>query len=329
MMEGFNKSFQKGIVDTETLNKMLEQAPETANVLAQSLGVAKSQLLDMASNGKMTVQQLKDAFMDASGEIDAAFQNSNMSISDGLKNIRNNWGLWLTQMNSTLGVTNAIARAMVKFSDTAMRVMNRVRNAVVWLGDKLGGTDKVLKLIAISAGALFIAFNFDKIVKGVQAVFTGLRNVNKQALLMAAAFIIVALLVEDFINFMQGNNSLLGSLLEKAGVDVDKFRANIIKIWGNIKTILTAVWQGIKNVAIPIFQTIWGVIKTVFEAIGKIIDKIAPQFANLADQLANGNIDTDKWVKVGEAIAKSSPSSLAWSLRSRPSSPWCERLLRS
>lgn len=304
MMEGFNKSFQKGIVDTETLNKMLEQAPETANVLAQSLGVAKSQLLDMASNGKMTVQQLKDAFMDASGEIDAAFQNSNMSISDGLKNIRNNWGLWLTQMNSTLGVTNAIARAMVKFSDTAMRVMNRVRNAVVWLGDKLGGTDKVLKLIAISAGALFIAFNFDKIVKGVQAVFTGLRNVNKQALLMAAAFIIVALLVEDFINFMQGNNSLLGSLLEKVGVDVDKFRANIIKIWGNIKTILTAVWQGIKNVAIPIFQTIWGVIKTVFEAIGKIIDKIAPQFANLADQLANGNIDTDKWVKVGEAIAK-------------------------
>ncbi len=304
MMEGFNKSFQKGIVDTETLNKMLEQAPETANVLAQSLGVAKSQLLDMASNGKMTVQQLKDAFMDASGEIDAAFQNSNMSISDGLKNIRNNWGLWLTQMNSTLGVTNAIARAMVKFSDTAMRVMNRVRNAVVWLGDKLGGTDKVLKLIAISAGALFIAFNFDKIVKGVQAVFTGLRNVNKQALLMAAAFIIVALLVEDFINFMQGNNSLLGSLLEKAGVDVDKFRANIIKIWGNIKTILTAVWQGIKNVAIPIFQTIWGVIKTVFEAIGKIIDKIAPQFANLAEQLANGNIDTDKWVKVGEAIAK-------------------------
>ena len=304
MMEGFNKSFQKGIVDTETLNKMLEQAPETANVLAQSLGVAKSQLLDMASNGKMTVQQLKDAFMDASGEIDAAFQNSNMSISDGLKNIRNNWGLWLTQMNSMLGVTNTIARAMVKFSDTAMRVMNRVRNAVIWLGDKLGGTDKVLKLIAISAGALFIAFNFDKIVKGVQAVFTGLRNVNKQALLMAAAFIIVALLVEDFINFMQGNNSLLGSLLEKAGVDVDKFRANIIKIWGNIKTILTAVWQGIKNVAIPIFQTIWGVIKTVFEAIGKIIDKIAPQFANLADQLASGNIDTDKWVKVGEAIAK-------------------------
>ena len=193
---------------------------------------------------------------------------------------------------------------MVKFSDTAMRVMNRVRNAVVWLNDKLGGSGNLLKLLAIAAGALLFAFKFDKITSGVAAIIKGLKGVNKEALLMAAKIIIIALLVEDFINFMQGNNSLLGSLLERAGVDVDKFRANIIKIWENIKTILTAVWKGIKNVAIPIFQGIWSVIKTVFEAIGKIIDKIAPQFANLADQLANGNIDTDKWVKVGEAIAK-------------------------
>lgn len=307
MMEGFNKSFQKGIVDTETLNKMLEQAPETANVLADSLGVAKSQLLDMASNGTMTVQQLKNAFMDASGEIDAAFQNSNMSISDGLKNIRNNWGLWLTQMNSTLGITNGIARAMVKFSDTAMRVMNRVRNAVVWLGDKLGGTDKLLKLLTISIGAVFgvkALFAIGSFVKGLKDIDSVAMKLKLKIAAIAAVVIVAALLVEDFINFMQGNNSLLGSLLERAGVDVDKFRANIIKIWENIKTILTAVWKGIKNVAIPIFQGIWSVIKTVFEAIGKIIDKIAPQFANLADQIANGNIDTDKWVKVGEAIAK-------------------------
>lgn len=225
-------------------------------------------------------------------------------ITDALTVIRSQWGLWLTQMDSTLGVTNTIANAMVKFSDTAMRVMNRVRNAVVWLNDKLGGSGNLLKLLAIAAGALLFAFKFDKITSGVAAIIKGLKGVNKEALLMAAKIIIIALLVEDFINFMQGNNSLLGSLLERAGVDVDKFRANIIKIWENIKTILTAVWKGIKNVAIPIFQGIWSVIKTVFEAIGKIIDKIAPQFANLADQLANGNIDTDKWVKVGEAIAK-------------------------
>lgn len=304
MMEGFNKSFQKGIVDTETLNKMLEQAPETANVLAKSLGVAKSSLLDMASNGQLSVQQLKEAFMDASGEIDAAFQNTDMSISEGLKNIRNNWGLWLTQMDDTLNLTNTIAKTMTRFSDAALRAMNKVRNAVVWLGDKLGGTDKLLRLIAIAAGALLFAFNFDRITSGVAAVIKGLKGINRQAFLMAAELIIVALLVEDFINFMQGNDSLIGTLLANAGVDVDKFRENIVKIWNNIKTILSAVWTGIKNVAIPIFKGIWTVIKTVFEAIGKVVGAILPVFANLMDQLANGNIDTEQWVKVGETIAK-------------------------
>lgn len=109
MMEGFNKSFQKGIVDSETLNKMLEQAPETANILAGSLGVAKSQLLTMASEGTMTVQQLKAAFMDSSGAIDAAFSQMDMSVTDALKNVRNKWGLWLAEMDSSLGVTNFIS----------------------------------------------------------------------------------------------------------------------------------------------------------------------------------------------------------------------------
>lgn len=306
MMEGFNKSFQKGIVDTETLNKMLEQAPETANVLAQSLGVAKSQLLDMASKGTMTVQQLKEAFMDASGEIDAAFANSNMSISDGLKSIRNKWGLWLAQMNSTLGVTNAIARAMVKFSDIAMSGMNKIRNAVVWLGDKLGGTEKLLRLIVIAAGAIgavYVIRNISKIVTAIGTIAGKLSFLNAANLRLVAGILILALLVEDFINFMQGNDSLLGELLKRAGVDVDKFRENIIKVWNNIKTVLAAIWRGIKNVAIPIFQGIWQAIKTVFEAIGKIIEKIAPGVADFVDQLANGDVDTEKWESLGEAIA--------------------------
>ena len=304
LMEAINKSFAKGYVDSETISQLLERSPEAVELLNKKLGTTSDKLEEMASSRTMTVADLKAAFVDNANTIEQKFGGVQYRITDALTVIRSEWGLWLTQMDSTLGVTNTIANAMVKFSDTAMRVMNRVRNAVVWLNDKLGGSGNLLKLLAIAAGALLFAFKFDKITSGVAAIIKGLKGVNKEALLMAAKIIIIALLVEDFINFMQGNNSLLGSLLERAGVDVDKFRANIIKIWENIKTILTAVWKGIKNVAIPIFQGIWSVIKTVFEAIGKIIDKIAPQFANLADQIANGNIDTDKWVKVGEAIAK-------------------------
>ena len=281
MMEGFNKSFQKGIVDSETLNKMLEQAPETANVLAQSLGVAKSQLLDMASKGTMTVQQLKDAFMDSSGEIEKAFAESNMSISDGLKSIRNKWGLWLAQMNATLGVTNTIAHAMVRFSDIAMSGMNKVRNAVVWLGDKLGGTDKVLKLLAISVGAFLVATKAGKIIDFLGKVGKMLSGINLQAMKIMAVIILIALLVEDFINFLQGNDSLIGELFDSAGIGAERARNAIARAFNAIKNVVLTVWGTITSFLSEhgeaireMFARIWDAVSQIFSVAFAVISTL-------------------------------------------------------
>lgn len=300
MMEGFNKSFQKGIVDTETLNKMLEQAPETANVLAQSLGVAKSQLLDMASKGTMTVQQLKDAFMDASGEIDAAFANSNMSISDGLKSIRNKWGLWLAQMNSTLGVTNTIARAMVRFSDIALSGMNKIRNAVVWLGDKLGGTDKALKLLTISVAAFLVATKSGQVITFLKTVGTAISKIKIQVLGVMAVIILAALLVEDFINFLQGNDSFIGEMLKSAGVDIDRVRATIQKAFDTIKNIVLTVWGTVVSFLAEHGEQLREMFARIWDAITQILRVAFALIAVLAKVVfARLQAFWDKW---GEKI---------------------------
>lgn len=300
MMEGFNKSFQKGIVDTETLNKMLEQAPETANVLAQSLGVAKSQLLDMASKGTMTVQQLKDAFMDASGEIDAAFANSNMSISDGLKSIRNKWGLWLAQMNSTLGVTNTIARAMVRFSDIALSGMNKIRNAVVWLGDKLGGTDKALKLLTISVAAFLVATKSGQVITFLKTVGTAISKIKFQTLGVMSVIILVALLVEDFINFLQGNDSFIGEMLKSAGVDIDRVRATIQTAFDTIKNIVLTVWGTVVSFLAEHGEQIRETFARIWDAITQILRVAFALIAVLAKVVfARLQAFWDKW---GEKI---------------------------
>ena len=270
MMEGFNKSFQKGIVDSETLNKMLEQAPETANVLAKSLGVAKSQLLDMASSGTMTVQQLKAAFMDASGEIDAAFQNTSMTISDALKNIRNKWGLWLAQTDETYKITDTIARAMVKLSNAVMGAMTKARNAVVWFTDKLGGARNAVKLFGIAFGTVFgvrAVATLSQFVGGLKKIDAAALKLKLKAAAIMAVIVLIALLVEDFINFMQGNNSLLGAMLEKAGIDAAAVRDTIKAAWQKIKDFLTATWTFLKQTC----GAIWGGIKDFFAKHGEQI----------------------------------------------------------
>lgn len=310
LMEAINKSFAKGYVDSETMSQLLERSPEAVELLNKRLGTTSAQLEEMASSGAMTVADLKAAFVDNAETIEQKFGDVQYRVTDALTVIRSEWGLWLTQMDSTLSVTNTVARAITKVSDVALGAATRIRNAVQWLNDKLGGGNNLLKLATISVGAFLVASKAGKVITFLTGadgllvkIKTKLGAIQLKTVAIAAAIILLALLVEDFINFMQGNDSLIGELLSRAGVDVDQFRKNIIKIWNNIKTVLAAVWRGIKNVAIPIFQGIWSTIKAVFEAIGKIIERIAPGVADFIDQLANGDIDTAQWEAFGEAIA--------------------------
>lgn len=305
MMDGLNKSFQKGIVDTETLNVMLEQCPEAANILSSSLGVAKSSLLDMATNGEISLQQLKSAFLDASSEIDKDFESLGYSISDASRNIRNSWGYFIADFNKTFGLTKSLARAVVKLSDAAITAAQKIKNRLEWISERLGGTEKLTKLVGIAAAAAcaaVVATNADKILGFLGKTLTRLTGISKRTLALTAVFVTLALLVEDFIAFMKGENSLFGTLLEKAGVDTEKFRQNVIKVWNNLKQVLPAIWQGIKNVGIPIFEAIWAAVKTAFQAIGQIIEWVAPKFAELLDNLASGKVDAAGWREFGESL---------------------------
>lgn len=264
LMEAINKSFQKGYVDSETISQLLERAPEAVALLNKRLGTTSDQLEDMATEGTMTIEDLKAAFIDNIDEIEAGFGNVQYSITDALTVIRSKWGLWLAQTNETLGITDGIGRFMVSAFNNVIAVLNRVRNAITWLADKLGGVDKLFRLIAITAAAAFAVFNFSKITSGLSSISKLLTTINVKTLAIIAIIVLLALLVEDFINFMQGNDSLIGSLLEKAGVDVEAVRQTIINAWNAIKSFLLSVWDAIKKAC----SAVWGGIKDFFKEHG-------------------------------------------------------------
>lgn len=309
LMEAINKSFAKGYVDSETMSQLLERSPEAVELLNKKLGTTSDKLEEMASSRTMTVADLKAAFVDNADAIEQKFVGVQYRITDALTVVRSQWGLWLSQMDSALGVTNMIARSIVKLSDIALSSMNRIRNGLNWLGDKLGGTNNVLKTLIITVGSFLAVTQAGRVVKFLDDTYKKLKDTDgvlgkihlKQIKLMAA-LIIMALLVEDFINFMQGNNSLLGAMLEKAGVDVDKFRDNIVKVWENIKAALGGIWQGIKNVASSMLGALLDIVRTVFGAMGGVLEKVAPKFAEFLDKLANGDVDVEMWKQIGQLI---------------------------
>ena len=274
LQEALNKSFAKGIVDTETINQLYEKAPEAIKLIADSLGVAKEKLMDMTTNGQISLAQLKNAFTSNADTINASFDNLDFSISDAMLNIRNQWGLFLDGLNSGMGISQTVARLMVRGFNQFLEVLKKGQTFVERLAQKVGGLPNLLKLVAAGAAAIFIAMNAGKIVtfitsipKYLNIIWIAIKGIKLSTFAIIAVVMLLFLAVDDFINFMKGNDSVIGSLLEGAGIDSEKARDTIIGAWEAVKGFLSEAWEWIKTTA----STIWSGLKDFWAENGESI----------------------------------------------------------
>ena len=274
LMEAINKSFAKGAVDSETINQLTERAPEAVALLNRRLGTTSVQLAAMASQGTISLADLKGAFTDAAAEIDGNFAGLDYSISDALLNIRNQWGLWVDGINSSLGISNKLSKALVQGFSSFMDILRRAQTRLEWFTDRIGGLEQVVKLIGIILGSVFGVAAVGKIVsvvKAFQSMDKALLGVRLKALGLIAVVALIALLVEDFIYFMQGKDSLIGEMFSKAGIDADKVRKTITRAWLAVWKFLTTVWNGIQKAGKTIWDKWGGAITATFGAVWKYL----------------------------------------------------------
>ena len=131
-----------------------------------------------------------------------------------------------------------------------------LRDGVQKLNDfaaKIGGAEKIIGVLGVTIGATLAIVNFQKISDGLKLIGKGLSSVNLKVFAIAAVVLMLALIVQDFIAFMNGDNSVIGALFEKAGIDADEARATIQKAWSTIKDFLLSIWGTLQGAAQAIF----------------------------------------------------------------------------
>lgn len=139
------------------------------------------------------------------------------------------------------------------------RGLTSLRNIIQKISDftaKVGGTERVLKLLALALAATFAVMNVKKIagaVEGFQKLAKAIGTTGGKALAVFAVILILFLIIQDFIAFMRGDNSVIGSLFDKAGIGADNARKTILKAWETIKNFLLRAWEAIKGAATEIF----------------------------------------------------------------------------
>lgn len=80
------QAMAKGVLQGQEFNSIMEQAPGVINAIAKHLGVSTGELKQMASEGKITAQVLKDSVLEASAETADAFNQIPWTLTGGIAN---------------------------------------------------------------------------------------------------------------------------------------------------------------------------------------------------------------------------------------------------
>ena len=274
------QALASGVLRGEELNAVFESAPNVIRNIAEYLGVGVGEIREMASEGQLTAEVVKNALLKATDDIDRQFKDMPMTLSQAFtmgknaiqNSLRGAFEGWTDFLNSDEG-QEALSDLINLFSVLAQMgvgALSLIGSAALFVADNL---DFILPVLAGITFALVLA-------KG-EAIAAGLANVGS-ALASAAAWAVV-----NWPIILLG--ALLASLLIAAvnlGMGFQEVGATIGYVFGYIfavgYNVFAALWNVIASFA-EFFANVWNdplgatarLFFNVFDAILGIVETVA------------------------------------------------------
>lgn len=112
-----SQGIASGTLRGDELRSVLEQLPVVADVIARSLGVTRGQLRELGAEGKISAQQVIQAFAEARTELDERFGKSVPTISQSFGKLTDSLGLAINRLDQATGASAALGGALVGVAD--------------------------------------------------------------------------------------------------------------------------------------------------------------------------------------------------------------------
>lgn len=332
--ELYGKSF-KDLSEAEkqlTLLKMVEDGNKLSGALGQAARESDT-WTNQLGNLKQSLQDLKatagSAFLKPAVMVLKLLVSLVQGLTKRLQTLTGETGIVTRAFDRFHALIKRLKPEISRMAETLQGGIQRGISVVKNIVDRFGGLENVLKILAIVAGAFIAVLAFAKVISGVKALVTALRAVDKvmalaklKVLAIVAVVVILALIVEDFINFLMGNDSVIGTIFDKAGIGADNARQAIFNAWTKVKEFLLEVWDFIKQAAGMFvdtikgfferhgesiranFERVWGIIKTFLNGVWTFISQLAATLFGSTEENIDGSTQStkDKLLAVWQAI---------------------------
>lgn len=250
-MVQLTQGLSSGTLRGEELNSVLEQTPMIAKTIAEYMGVSTGEMRELASEGAITADVVKNAILGAAEETNAAFASMPMTWAQ----------VWTSMQN------------------VALQALQPVLNAVSWLASNLDIVAPIVLGVAASIGTLTVAINGAKIATAAMAAAQNMLNLVMTANPIGLVVAGIALLVGALYAGVAAFNKLSGSSVSATGI-----------ITGAVSVVAAVVGNAfiaVYNTALSAFSGIYNTVASVANFVGNVFNNPLAAAAHLFGDFAD------------------------------------------
>lgn len=293
-----SQAFSKGKLDGDEFRTVAETMPLFMDALAKKLNTTRGGLLQMRKEGKITLDVMVEALREAQPEIDKAFSQLPMKMSDALTIVKNNW---------------------IKFwgeFDNKLQISPKLTKFLLWLSENF----KLLASVGVAAITAISISLTSRLLPAIMSTFAAIAA-NPFAAMSAAAVVAIVGII-TYVTLMEDELRNSHSAIADVGVFfLDMFDAvkagwsGLYDITVDVLSKTTGRTQKSAAEQTSIFQDFFGTTNSGFwgllETVGKVIDMIASvitgtlrfviynigvDFSNLTAKIMNEGKSVVRWI---------------------------------
>ena len=293
------QALSSGVLRGDELRSIFEQAPTLIQSIANYMGVPIGRIRDMAAEGQITAETVKNALLECADETNAKFASMPLTFSQLWTNFKNRamqaFQPVLEKINE-LANNGRLEEYIGKIAEAMATVSDVIMNVITWVLDHQDIVKAAFIGLSVAIGAMTVAmwaFNIASYANPV--IWIVLAIIAVIALLVAGIVLVVEHWNEikdaasacwegvksawgNVTDFFKGIwNSIVSSVTGLWNNIVSIFttiKNFFVSIWNSMYTVVSTFWGAIWNTISPIVMAIWNLISTIFTVIWTIISTI-------------------------------------------------------
>lgn len=306
------QALSSGVLRGDELRSIFEQAPTLIQSIANYMGVPIGRIRDMAAEGQITAETVKNALLGCADETNAKFASMPLTFSQLWTNFKNRamqaFQPVLEKINE-LANNGKLEEYIGKIAEAMAMVSDVIMNVITWVLDHQDIVKAAFIGLAVAIGgmtAAMWAFNIASYANPVVWIVVAI--IAAVALLVAGIVLVVehwneikdvALSCWESIKGAWGNvanwfkgiwDSIVSSVTGLWNNIVSIFttiKNFFVGIWNSMYTVVSTFWGAIWNTISPIVMAIWNLISTIFTVIWTIISTIMQGISHVISNVWN------------------------------------------